>query len=85
MEFMEETITILMTKKLAKKFVWILLDGTLVNYLKLLDHAMDTIQDGVTMQNPKIVNNFNMEVVLEIIIGYVLKMSYWREKNGKSN
>ena len=76
MEVREETITILMTKKLAMKFVWIPLDAMLVNYHKLLGHAMDIIQDGVMMQNPKIVNNFNTEVVLEIIIGYVL--SFYR-------
>ena len=69
MEVQEETITILMTKKLVKRYVWILLAGMLVNYLKLLVHAMDIIPDGVMMQNPKIVNNFNMGVVLEIIIG----------------
>ena len=69
MEVQEETIIILMTKKLVKRYVWILLVGMLVNYLKLLVHAMDIIPDGVMMQNPKIVNNFNMGVVLEIIIG----------------
>ena len=69
MEVQEETIIILMTKKLVKRYVWILLAGMLVNYLKLLVHAMDIIPDGVMMQNPKIVNNFNMGVVLEIIIG----------------
>ena len=69
MEVQEETIIILMTKKLVKRYVWILLVGMLVNYLKLQDPAMDIIPDGVMMQNPKIVNNFNMGVVLEIIIG----------------
>ena len=69
MDVQEETIIILMTKKLVKRYVWILLVGMLVNYRKLLVHAMDIIPDGVMMQNPKIVNNFNMGVVLEIIIG----------------
>ena len=69
MEVQEETIIILMTKKLVKRYVWIQLVGMLVNYLKLQVHAMDIIPDGVMMQNPKIVNNFNMGVVLEIIIG----------------
>ena len=77
MEVREETIIILMTKKLVKRYVWILLVGMLVNYLKLQDHAMDIIQDGVMMQNPKIVNNFNTEVALEIIIGYVYFSTGW--------
>ena len=48
------------------RFAWILLAATLVCYLKFLDLVKVIIQGGDTMQNPKVVLNSFMEVVLAI-------------------